>query len=161
MKLQHEDIGFTGPLNRALLAYSSMINAVRTSLRDVLEMCLVTMFLRGEADRECAKLTSISLEYDLSIYYLHQELVLTFASLPFLLPSNCGMGIATKQYLDELASLGDFSTNIKEDIFSRAKQDWFPHAKDVKSDLQQVFKLWDKVSSVVSLIAVKYDTNSA
>ena len=50
-KLRHKNIGYTGPLSRHLLAYRSIISAVRGAQRDVLEMALCTMLLSGDVDR--------------------------------------------------------------------------------------------------------------
>lgn len=50
-KLSHAPIGYTGPLSRHLLAYHSMISAVRSSLRDLAEVTLVTLLLNGDAHR--------------------------------------------------------------------------------------------------------------
>jgi hypothetical protein len=50
-KFQHQEIGYTGPLSRHLLAYHSMITAVKRSLRDLAEVCLTTLLLNGDADR--------------------------------------------------------------------------------------------------------------
>jgi hypothetical protein len=51
-KLKHRDIGYTGPLSRHLLGYNSMATAVRNSLRDLAEVCLTTLLLNGDADRD-------------------------------------------------------------------------------------------------------------
>jgi len=51
-RLSHEPIGFTGPLSRHLLGFNSMVVAVENSLRDLLEMCFVTLLLNGDAARE-------------------------------------------------------------------------------------------------------------
>jgi len=61
-KLRHKAIGFTGPLSRHLLAYHSMIKAVRNSLRDLVEVVLANMLLTGDADRDRKDLTEIGLE---------------------------------------------------------------------------------------------------
>jgi hypothetical protein len=51
-KLQHKHIGYTGPLNRHMLAYRSVIDAVRKAVRDLAEVCLTTLLLNGDADRD-------------------------------------------------------------------------------------------------------------
>lgn len=50
--LAHKEIGYTGPLSRNYLGYHSMTTAVRASLRDLLECCLTTLLLNGNADRK-------------------------------------------------------------------------------------------------------------
>jgi hypothetical protein len=50
-RLKHGSIGYSGPLDRELLNFQFKIDAVRTSLRDLLETILVSMCLNGEIDR--------------------------------------------------------------------------------------------------------------
>lgn len=50
-KLRHRDIGYSGPLSRQLLSYQSLISAVRSTLRDLIEVVLTGLLLGGEADR--------------------------------------------------------------------------------------------------------------
>jgi hypothetical protein len=45
-------MGFVGPLDRQLLTFAWKITAVRTTLRDLLETILTSMFLNGDADRD-------------------------------------------------------------------------------------------------------------
>lgn len=40
-----------------------MVAAIRASLRDILEMCLVSMFLGGEAERDREDMMELSLRY--------------------------------------------------------------------------------------------------
>jgi hypothetical protein len=61
--LQHREIGYTGVLSRSMLAYMSMIDAVRQSVRDLLEVCLTTMLLNGDAERERTDWNELGLEY--------------------------------------------------------------------------------------------------
>jgi hypothetical protein len=49
--LRHKSIGFTGPLSRHLLAYTSMISAVRGSLRNVVEMSLFGLLANYHVER--------------------------------------------------------------------------------------------------------------
>ena len=60
-RLRHNAIGFTGPLSRHLLGYHSMTTTMRQALRDLEEMCLLTLFLGGDADREKDNLAELSL----------------------------------------------------------------------------------------------------
>jgi hypothetical protein len=48
----HKPIGYTGPLSRSFLAYTSMINVVRENLRDSTEACLTNLLFMGDANRE-------------------------------------------------------------------------------------------------------------
>lgn len=51
-QVRHKKIGFTGPLSRHLLAYSSIVSAVRRTQRDLIEMTLCTMLLNGSVSRD-------------------------------------------------------------------------------------------------------------
>ena len=61
-KLQHKPIGYTGPLNRFLLAFNAVISAVRDNLRNLLEMSAATLLLNGDAERDRKDLTDIGIE---------------------------------------------------------------------------------------------------
>jgi Temperature dependent protein affecting M2 dsRNA replication len=62
-RLKHASIGYSGPLCRELLAYQFMINAVRTSLRDLLETIFVSMCLNGEVDRNRSDWSDLAFRY--------------------------------------------------------------------------------------------------
>jgi Temperature dependent protein affecting M2 dsRNA replication len=55
LKVHHRSIGYTGPLSKNLLAYNSIISAVRESDRDLIEAVLASMFLWASADRRMAR----------------------------------------------------------------------------------------------------------
>jgi hypothetical protein len=61
-KLKHKAIGYSGPLSRQLLSFRSLISAVRTALRDLIEVVLASMLLSGDVDRDFDGLTEISLK---------------------------------------------------------------------------------------------------
>ncbi|KAJ9637908.1 hypothetical protein H2199_007403 [Coniosporium tulheliwenetii] len=132
-KLSHAPIGYTGPLSRHLLAYHSMITAVRSSLRDLAEVSLVTMLLNGDAHR--GELPHGRKDYtDLGL------------ELPFLLDNDCGLGIAVQTYLDELQKYPDpTSAEARAASKGKAPKDYFPHAIDLSRDLDSAFLLWDAV----------------
>lgn len=62
-RLQHKAKGYCGPLNRALLAYHSMIASLQNGLRDLLEMTLTLSLLDGGIDRERRDWMDLSLRY--------------------------------------------------------------------------------------------------
>ena len=132
-KLRHKSIGFTGPLSRHLLGYSSIVDAVRMSLRDLLETCLITMLLSGDAAKERTDLTDIALD------------------LPFLLPNDCALGIAMKHYLDDVAmsapSSGGITPEVRQSAKDRGPTELFPHVENFSDDLEKGFQLWDAVSA--------------
>jgi hypothetical protein len=61
-KLQHAAIGFTGPLSQHLLAYGSVINLVRQTLRDLVEVTATHMFMGAFAKRDISNLSEISVK---------------------------------------------------------------------------------------------------
>lgn len=61
-RFDHQAIGYTGPLSRNMLAYNSLVNAVRSGLRDMSEVCVTTMLLCGEVSRDSCDLTEVGLE---------------------------------------------------------------------------------------------------
>jgi Temperature dependent protein affecting M2 dsRNA replication len=50
-RFSHQEIGYTGPLSRHFLGYHSMATAVRESIRDLAEVCLVNLLFNGDAVR--------------------------------------------------------------------------------------------------------------
>ena len=62
-KIRHSPNTYSGTLSRHLLAYQSMISNVQASLRDLIEMILVAMFLEGSIDRDRDDWMNLSLGY--------------------------------------------------------------------------------------------------
>lgn len=60
-KIRHKSIGYSGPLSRQLLSFRSLICAVRSSLRDLIEVVLASLLLNGEADRDRNDWTELGL----------------------------------------------------------------------------------------------------
>lgn len=52
LKLRHKVYGYTGPLNKGLLAFRSLSSAVREADRDLIEAILASMFMYGQCKRE-------------------------------------------------------------------------------------------------------------
>ncbi|KAI9678574.1 MAG: hypothetical protein M1817_005631 [Caeruleum heppii] len=127
-KLRHKPIGFTGPLSRNLLAYHSFISAVRGSLRDLVEMVMINLLLNGDADRERNDWVDLGLD------------------LPFIDDNDCGLGIAVKSYLDELAAEPNpTSPERRSEAKAKGAEAWFPHSVDMAGGLASAFRLWDAV----------------
>ncbi|TKA63053.1 hypothetical protein B0A49_09019 [Cryomyces minteri] len=134
-KLRHGPIGYTGPLSRHILAYHSMTTAVRRDLRDLVEMCIATLFLAGDADREdgCRK-----------------DFAEMGLSLPFLKDHDCILGIAVKHYLDELPTHDDpTATQSRRAAVEKCANDFFPHSISFIDDLEAAWTLWDAVRIVM------------
>lgn len=68
--------------------------------------------------------------------------------LPFIDDYDCGLGIAVKSYLDELAAHPDpTSAEARNQAKAKGREEWFLHSLDVKGDLDVAFRLWDAVSA--------------
>jgi hypothetical protein len=69
-------------------------------------------------------------------------------SLPFLNDNGCGLGIATRTYLDAINKDGTQPTDkLKGQI--KAQEDpytWFRFVSNLTKNLDSAFKLWDAVS---------------
>ncbi|KAH7067400.1 temperature dependent protein affecting M2 dsRNA replication-domain-containing protein [Paraphoma chrysanthemicola] len=128
-ELRHRPIGFTGPLSQHLLGYNSIVNIVRQTLRDLVEVAATHMFLHGCCNR---------LAVDLSVVAM---------KLPFLLPNNCALSIAVKSYLDELLSndADPTSPQTKARVLETASTRYFPQSVDFAGDLKTAFELWDAI----------------
>lgn len=55
LKLRHGGLGYTGPLSKNLLAFHSIIQAIRETDRDLVEAVMVSMFMSGQASRRDRK----------------------------------------------------------------------------------------------------------
>lgn len=49
--LDHKQVGYEGPLNRSITAFTSFSRALTKELRNYLEMVLVNLLMAGDADR--------------------------------------------------------------------------------------------------------------
>ncbi|KAL9073520.1 MAG: hypothetical protein Q9157_004725 [Trypethelium eluteriae] len=128
LELLHQHYMFTGHL----LGFHSMVTTMRQALRDLEEMCLLTLFMGGDAERDRDDLAEISL------------------GLPFLTDNDCGLGIAVKSYLDELAGQPDPTSPATRDATrQKGSTEWFPHSIDYPGDLEKAFKIWDAVYAAV------------
>jgi hypothetical protein len=59
-ELRHRPIGFTGPLSQHLLGYNSIVNVVRQTLRDLVEVASTHMFLTGCGNRLAVDLSQVA-----------------------------------------------------------------------------------------------------
>ncbi|KAL8801382.1 MAG: hypothetical protein Q9182_004496 [Xanthomendoza sp. 2 TL-2023] len=131
-RLVHEPRGYSGPLSRHLLAYHSIISAIQGSMRDMLEMCTVTMFLEGCVNREREDWMDIAL------------------ALPLFDEESYSLGVLLLHFLDELFTREDpLSEETREEILARS-QGWLAYC-DIGASLQCAFQLWDAVYKGVRL----------
>lgn len=135
-------------MSRHVHAFTTMINVIRTSLRDLLEVSLTTLLLNGDADRETLLADNGKILTNVSL------------ALPLLFPCDATLGIAMKEYLDSRELTGVPEEEITEERKAKAIQlastEWFRAATDLKGDLDKAWKLWDKVYAGVQ-VAVQED----
>lgn len=147
-KLRHKPRGYSGPLSRHLLSYNSVISSLHASLRDILEMSLVTMFLEGQVSRERDDWMDLSLGYVVftvdRMCWLILEILL-FSSLPLYDEHSCALGIVTKTYLDELSTCENPTSEDTRGVMKEKCQSWVEYCYLLKS-LDDSFQLWDAVS---------------
>jgi hypothetical protein len=144
LRLRHDPIGYVGPLSRHLLGYVSMTNAIRSTLRDLLEITMTTLLLRGDADRDVLLAGNVAPSESLTAVSL---------DLPLLLPGDASLGIAMKEYLDHKDLAGVPDEEVTEEAKKRTKQIaggrgeecWFRSAVDFGGDLERAWGLWDAV----------------
>lgn len=117
---RHEQIGYTGPLSRNLLAYQQLAAAVRNSLRDLTECHMCYMMLSGSAVRIRDK----------------EDYTDVAGRLPFGTEPDIGLALVVKSHLDELSH--DRRSDIKR---------WFNHARNIDEDLQKAWKMWDAINA--------------
>ncbi|KAJ5587375.1 XPG N-terminal [Penicillium hispanicum] len=126
-KLQHKNIGYSGPLSRQLLCYRSLISEVRTALRNLIEVVLAGLLLSGDADRDRNDWAEMGIK------------------LPFIDDNDCGLGIAARTYLDDLPlQANPTSPEARAEVKSKGKE-WFQHSESFTGNLDLAFKLWDAV----------------
>ena len=118
--VEHDKIGYTGPLSRSLLAYHQMIAALRESLRDLVEAHAGYIFMAASVKRTWRNDDETNLA----------------ASLPFADEPDVALGLVVKSYLDELSSPNP--ADIRQ---------WFHHIHDMEKNLQKAWSMWDAVSN--------------
>ncbi|KAL8735967.1 MAG: hypothetical protein Q9166_000529 [cf. Caloplaca sp. 2 TL-2023] len=101
-------------------------NSVQASMRDLLEMCLVTMFLEGCVEREREDWMEITL------------------TLPLFEEDSCALGVIMLNYLDELFTREDPTSETTREEISGRGQGWVIHG-DFKASQQLAFQLWNAV----------------
>jgi hypothetical protein len=69
--------------------------------------------------------------------------------------NDCGLGIAVKSYLDELAASPDpTSENARAMAKAKGPKEWLMFSEDFEGDLKVAFGLWDAVCSSPNIIRV-------
>ncbi|KIW03801.1 uncharacterized protein PV09_05102 [Verruconis gallopava] len=124
--LKHQEIGYTGVLSRTMLSFGCVIEAVRQSLRDLLEVCLTTMLLNGDVERDRPDFNELGLD------------------LPLLLPMSCSLGVAVAYHLTECAKL-DMRSQANREALLNDEKSKFCYTIDLPSSFETAWTLWDAV----------------
>ncbi|KHO01487.1 XPG I-region protein [Metarhizium album ARSEF 1941] len=107
LKLRHQVYGYSGPLNKSLLAFRSQSSAVREVDRDLIEAIVASMFMYGQSKRDREDYLEISQRLDRhttppsKIVQSIQLLTRISLRLPFLQEPDIGLGIAVRTFFDE------------------------------------------------------------
>ncbi|KIW40201.1 uncharacterized protein PV06_07419 [Exophiala oligosperma] len=130
-RIRHKAMGFVGPLDREKLTFAWKVTAVRTTLRDLLETIMTSMFLNGEVERERSDWAELS------------------QKLPFIDDHGSGLGIAVKTYLDAFEDDQEITEALKKTIKQQeGKYNWFHQLKSgggLTKSLDQAWKIWDAI----------------
>ncbi|KAK5119019.1 hypothetical protein LTR62_000230 [Meristemomyces frigidus] len=122
---RHRQIGYTGPLSRHLLAFHQMAAAVRTSMRDLLEMHACAMLMSGVFKRDAMS---------------GKEMTEVGSQLPFVREPDLGLALIVKSFLDEQSN----EPEKRQDVTR-----WFNYVTDMDGDLKKAWKLWACVNAGV------------
>jgi hypothetical protein len=126
LRLRQLSYGYTGPLNKNLLAFRSLSTTVREANRDLVEAILLSMFLHGQCERERDDQVDIS------------------QSLPFVETPDISMGIAVKTFLDDVPVNADVAQRNQH--LTEFQPRYFPYATHLAEDLDQCWKLFDALT---------------
>ncbi|EXJ94200.1 hypothetical protein A1O1_02593 [Capronia coronata CBS 617.96] len=140
-RIRHKPMGFVGPLDRQLLTFAWKITAVRSSLRDLLETVMTSMFLNGDVDRDRDDWPTLTQRQ------IRSANVITIR-MPFASDNGSGLGIAVKTYLDAVNEEPEITDALKASIKQQeGKYSWFGQLKggNLTKSLDQAWKIWDTI----------------
>ncbi|KAF9881057.1 putative XPG domain-containing protein [Colletotrichum karsti] len=132
LKLRHEANGYTGPLNKNLLLFRSLSNAVREADRDLVEAIVASMFLYAQSKRDRDDYLEIS------------------TTLPFLYTPDIALGIAVKTFMDEIPA-GE-SKEKRQARLADFSEKFFPYATNFRDDVQLAFAFFDAINKGVQTL---------
>lgn len=133
LKLRHHTVGYTGPLSKNLLAFHSIIKAVRETDRDLVEAVAASMFLNSQAIRARDDYGKLG------------------RSLPFSTDVDIALGIAVKTYLDDFVKL-DASKEDRHADKAKYVAKYLPHSINFAEDLDVAFRFFDAVYAGVKTL---------
>lgn len=136
LKLRHTSIGYTGPLSKNLLAFQSIISAIRESDRDLAETVFAAMFLYAHANRDQKDWEGLGL------------------SLPLANDNDIGLGIAVKTFLDDHSDPA-FSMDERRQRRSKYAAICVPNATNFPEDLDLAYRFFDAIYAGVKVLGDK------
>ncbi|OLL23138.1 hypothetical protein NEOLI_000562 [Neolecta irregularis DAH-3] len=120
LSVRHKIVPWTGPLNKNMTHFNSLVNAIHRHLRNLTEVVTVSAFMNGDVQR------------------LGRNDVTDLAfRLPFLHPTNASMSVLLKQWFDEVAI-------NKTDARMKIEQG-FAGIIDLDAEFAKVTRLWDAI----------------
>ncbi|KAK5656330.1 hypothetical protein OQA88_4710 [Cercophora sp. LCS_1] len=132
LKLRHEANGYTGPLNKNLLAFRSLASEVRSTDRDLIEALLASMFMYAQANRTRDD------NWELS------------HGLPFLSDPDVAFGIAVKTYFDDIGA--DWTAEKKLERKKAFPDQYVPYATCFAEDLDVACSFFDSLYAGVKTL---------
>ncbi|KAL2676952.1 hypothetical protein Neosp_010719 [[Neocosmospora] mangrovei] len=133
LKLRHQVYGYTGPLNKSLLAFRALSSTVREANRDLVESIVASMFLYGQSKRDRDDQLEIS------------------HSLPFLSEPDIGLGIAVRTFFDDDEASEDKETRAKR--LQEFPKTFVPFAESLTEDFRIACDFVDAINKGVQVLA--------
>jgi Temperature dependent protein affecting M2 dsRNA replication/XPG I-region len=143
ISLDHNPIGFTGPLSRSLLSFQSIMAEQIKAYRVLVEAILVSSLANGESDR---------------LEKSDSDWASLVKSLPFTNVPSAGTAIAVKSYLEELVLAESNGDAVNDTTKTQAKESLksiFKQAANVSRDIERAFNLWDAVYEATKSASAK------
>ncbi|KAK9462683.1 temperature dependent protein affecting M2 dsRNA replication-domain-containing protein [Lipomyces oligophaga] len=134
--INHKPIGFSGPLNRTLLAFNSFGAKYIKEARSMIEVVLLSLLANGDANRLG------------SIHWQKLE-----NSLPFSHSNSSALGIAMETYFANLLEKSDPTDGPERTELKKSIKNYLIHTIDAEADIERGFRFWDVVVEAVKSAA--------
>ncbi|RDA87671.1 hypothetical protein CP532_3777 [Ophiocordyceps camponoti-leonardi (nom. inval.)] len=135
LEMRHQVYGYTGPLNKSLLAFRSLSSAVREAARDLMEAIVASMFMYGQSKRERDDYLEIS------------------QRLPFLREPDIGLGVAIRTFFDD----DDVNDSEEKRAFNLSEfpKTFVPFAEALADDFRLCVKFVRALNAGIQLVEGK------
>ncbi|RDA90342.1 hypothetical protein CP533_6018 [Ophiocordyceps camponoti-saundersi (nom. inval.)] len=135
LEMRHQVYGYTGPLNKSLLAFRSLSSAAREAARDLMEAIVASMFMYGQSKRERNDYLDIS------------------QRLPFLREPDIGLGVAMRTFFDD-DDVNDSKETRAENLAEFPKT-FVPFAEALADDFRLCVKLLRAINTGLQTLESK------